>query len=160
MHSKARIWSSVIFSLCFLTVLHGFSILKIIGLISINYQLTKYLGSSKMLPVLIWIYGISLLFLNFSYKGYKFGSISSIFNWMDRLEGDLKSIITGLGIRWYISFNFSMLRMISFSMDYYWSLSSNRNETFLKDSNLSERERTETHCDDYGYLNYMTYIVY
>jgi hypothetical protein len=89
MFTKAKIWTSLIFSLCFLTALHGFSIIKLLTLVSINYKVTKYFGGSRFTPFFVWAYGISLLFLNDSFRGYYFESISPSLAWMDSYKGTI-----------------------------------------------------------------------
>ncbi|KAI8904427.1 glycerol uptake protein 1 [Gorgonomyces haynaldii] len=142
-----RVWTSLVLSLVFVFALFGFSGLKILLLISINYFVTKALGKSPILPYFVWIYGIGLLFLNDYYKGYPFYSISSHLAWMDNYNGFF---------RWHILFNFSMLRMVSFTMDYYW----HNNQT--RKGDMTERERIETslRTQDYNYRNYLAYMLY
>lgn len=102
------------FSIVFLTALYGASILKILALILVNYGLAKSLKKSKLAIVLAWTYCIGILFLNHAYEGYKFGMISPLLGFLDS--------INGVGLRWHITFNFTILRMISFTMDYYWAM--------------------------------------
>jgi len=57
-------------------------------------------------------------------------------------------------------FNITMLRLISFNMDYHWSL---RKEVEVVDViKMSEKERTSTHHSaiDYSIQNYISYILY
>jgi hypothetical protein len=90
MFTRARIWTSLIFSLCFLAALHGFSIIKLLIVISINYKVTKYFGVTIFAPLFVWTYGISLLFLNDAFAGYRFESISPFLAWMDTYKGIIK----------------------------------------------------------------------
>lgn len=77
-----RLTSSLFISALFLTAMHGFSVLKILGLIGFNYGLVKSLKGLSIAPFIIWTYGITILFLNFAYNGYFFSSISSSIAWM------------------------------------------------------------------------------
>jgi protein-cysteine N-palmitoyltransferase HHAT len=88
MHNRARIWTSVIVSVIFLSALHGTSALKVFILVSINYQVSKLIGASKAAPVFVWVYGISLLFLNFAFDGYRYASISPSLAPLDKLQGN------------------------------------------------------------------------
>jgi hypothetical protein len=132
-------------------------------LISINYKVSKYLGGSRLAPLFVWIYGGGLLFLNHAYEGYLFGSIFSNLAWMDTYRG-LFRLKIGLGIRWQIHFNFSMLRMVSFTMDYYLKRNALKSKLlFIFDSNVSEIDRIEIpleNDDGYDFLNYLTYMVH
>ncbi|KAJ3483605.1 hypothetical protein NLI96_g6202 [Meripilus lineatus] len=65
----------VTFSVLFLLGLHGTSIIKVFIIISINYSIAKYLGPSKLSPVLTWVFNGAILFANETYSGYKFASI-------------------------------------------------------------------------------------
>jgi hypothetical protein len=73
-------------------------------------------------------------------------------------------IILGLGIRWQFHFNFSMLRMVSFTMDYYWKQKLPTCNVVVSGSIATETDRERIQIpleseDDYKYLNYLTYMV-
>lgn len=117
-----RVAFDLIFSLIFLTFLHGFSIFKIFIIIMINYIIAmKYAGTIAN-PVLTWAFNLTMLFLNEIFDGYKF---SQILPWLIAGEGrGFGHAIDELGgfmPRWEIHFNITMLRLVSFNMDYYWS---------------------------------------
>jgi hypothetical protein len=52
--------------------------------------------------------------MNYFYDGYKFGDMFTFLGWLDNLKG--------LGMKWEAPFNFGILKMISFGMDYHWRL--------------------------------------
>ena len=67
--------------------------------------------------------------------------------------------------RWYIFFNFSMLRLVSYNMDYYWQFKKGRTQhhnVIGSDEFLSDKERIQVPCHttDYNYLNFLTYVLY
>lgn len=78
----------------------------------------------------------------------------------------------GLGIPWQISFNFSTLRMLSFSMDYYWAVAARSNQfeshclTCTSCSGLHERlcekgrELKSPDLQKYNAINYLIYLFY
>ncbi|RKF81415.1 Glycerol uptake protein 1 [Golovinomyces cichoracearum] len=113
------------FALLYLSFLHGFSILKIIFIIFINYKVATQLPR-RIIPVMTWILNISILFANELYSGYKFAKLAEFFNptghensspnWGEWLDDH-----GGIMARWEILFNLTVLRLISFNMDYYWS---------------------------------------
>jgi hypothetical protein len=109
-----KLWSSLPFSLVILTALYGASILKIVFFYGLAFYFIKKLGSSPFAPIILWTYCIVILFLNHLYDGYKFGDMLSFLGWMDSLKG--------LGMKWEAPFNFGILKMISFGMDYHWRL--------------------------------------
>lgn len=46
----------------------------------------------------------------------------------------------GMNSRWYVTFNFTMLRLVSFNLDYYWSLRQTREEKQVRTSYRSNKE--------------------
>lgn len=121
----------VVFSVLMLLALHGSSILKIFAILSVNYLIAKLCRGSKLGPALTWIFNAAVLFLNDRYSGYRFGDMSSSLEAlvslvaMICLYGSLTVLLQdsyqGIYPRWHISFNITMLRLVSFSMDYHWA---------------------------------------
>ena len=126
----------VTFSFLFLMGLHGTSIVKVLIILSINYLIATLSGASKAGPVLTWVFNMAILFANETYSGYKFASVHpslallvSLFDTTEVyvVDGDsgmcelCQDSIQGVYPRWYISFNITMLRLVSFNMDYYWA---------------------------------------
>jgi D-alanyl-lipoteichoic acid acyltransferase DltB (MBOAT superfamily) len=77
----------------------------------------------------------------------------------------------GMGISWRVTFNFTVLRMISFSMDYYWNLTKScaQFEAHLFEcrncesgTQLCDKGRTEKGMlpDEYHIINYLCYLLY
>lgn len=121
------------FSLFFLLALHGFSAPKVLLILYINYTLAKRLRR-EYVPVATWIFNIGILFANELGKGYPYSDIANIItprqnsaqvsvqqdsktNW-----GTVLDSYGGLSPRWEILFNVTVLRLISFNLDYVWSL--------------------------------------
>ena len=159
-----RLKWSLLFSIIFITALFGSSSLKILLIISAHYRLIKW--KPRLTPYITWIFGISILFLNDYYQGYKFGSISSYLSFLDNFKG--------VGMRWNITFNFTILRMISFSMDYFWALTKSRERHasfYTHSQSCLECQSTSTLCKrqrlekphsvfKYHYWNYLAYCLY
>lgn len=122
------------FAIVFLFALHGFSALKVLAILYINYNVATSLPR-KYVPIATWAFNIGTLFANELCNGYKYRDIAAVLSgtsphllrtmpvdtgltswgaWMDSWSG-----IMG---RWEILFNITVLRLISFNMDYYWSL--------------------------------------
>ena len=154
----------LLFSTVFLLALFGASALKVFAILSIHYILIKARPvQSISAPLLSWIFSISILLLNHFYDGYRFGSISNHLAFLDNVKG--------VGIRWNITFNFTVLRMISFAMDRYWYLKDPdvpsrlhlESCTICNESpNMCKRSRSETShkVSDYNFFNYMLYCIY
>ncbi|KAH0558425.1 hypothetical protein GP486_004915 [Trichoglossum hirsutum] len=130
-----RISFDIVFAFLFICALHGFSAFKILLILYINYSLATRLPR-QYIPVATWIFNIGILFANELCKGYRFTAIAEFFlpwsaasregveqggaaaNWGAWLDS-----YGGLIPRWEILFNITVLRLISFNLDYYWSLS-------------------------------------
>jgi protein-cysteine N-palmitoyltransferase HHAT len=147
-----KLLTSLLFSVVFITALFGASALKIMLIVSIHYVVVKRLP--KVPSVLFsWGFSIAILFLNNKYSGYQFGDLSPHLAFLDNYRG--------VGLRWYITFNFNVLRMISFSMDKGWA-SSKGTIGFDDVSTLDSRQRLQiSHSlKDYSYINYLSYVLY
>ena len=128
-----RISFDVCFSLLFLLALHGFSAPKVLLILYINYTLAKRLRI-EYVPQATWIFNIGILFANELGKGYPYSDIANIMTLWQNSEqvsvqqdsktnwGTVLDSYGGLSPRWEILFNVTVLRMISFNLDYVWSL--------------------------------------
>jgi hypothetical protein len=117
------------FAFVFLAALHGFSALKVLAILYANFNLATRLPK-KYIPAATWIFNIGILFANELSNGYKYERMAEIFfgasrqddgsglhnwgTWLDDHGGIMK--------RWEIQFNLTVLRLISFNLDYFWSL--------------------------------------
>lgn len=100
-------------SLAMIVALHGSSSLKIILIMSINYLIAKKCRASRFAPFLTWAFNGFILFMNEIHRGYRFENISPSLSSLDSFSGVYP--------RWHVMFNITMLRLVSFNMDYYWS---------------------------------------
>jgi D-alanyl-lipoteichoic acid acyltransferase DltB (MBOAT superfamily) len=114
----------IFFALIFLTALHSLSVLKIVFIIVVNFLISFFHPSSDYVPILTWLFNIGVLFANEYYSGYRF---QVILPWLTAGEGAgvgyAMDNFMGGGIlrRWHISFNITVLRLISYNMDHYWA---------------------------------------
>ena len=117
------------FAVVYLLALHGSSAFKVILILYTNFALATYL-SKKYVPFATWTFNIGILFANELFKGYPYAglvrpwSISSGENEPQVANSDWGSLLDsygGLIPRWEILFNITILRLISFNLDYYWS---------------------------------------
>lgn len=121
------------FAIVFLVALHGFSALKVLVILHMNYMLATRLPR-RYVPAATWIFNVSMLFANELTQGYKFAAIARhitpppahrdfltedpfLVRWGAWLDS-----YGGLMSRWEILFNITVLRLISFNLDYYFSL--------------------------------------
>jgi hypothetical protein len=129
---EQRVTFDLGFSLLFLCALHGFSALKVLVILYMNYSIATKLPR-QYLPVATWTFNIGILFANELCQGYKYADIARVLSWSVSTFSSAKASAQtvnwdspldhygGLIPRWEILFNISVLRLISFNMDYYWS---------------------------------------
>ncbi|ORY54810.1 putative glycerol: H+ symporter [Pseudomassariella vexata] len=163
------------FALIFLVALHGVSAIKILAILYVNYHIATTVPR-KSVPVATWVFNIGVLFANEMFDGYKFASLGAILSgpseqslvasdpallawckWLDTYGGIMR--------RWEILFNITVLRLISFNMDYYWSLDRRSHsplEKQLDPAALSERDRVTipAQARDFTLRNYIAYTIY
>ncbi|KAJ1949253.1 glycerol transporter [Linderina pennispora] len=144
------LWFPSIFAVVFVVVLSGTSVVFILGLALGNYVLAKRLGGKRWAPVVFWMYNLAVLFMNEHYDGYEFGRISPALAWLDGHRGILR--------RWDVTFNITMLRMMSFALDYHWQ----RQQADAPAVPATDKQRVETPCfaEDYCLINYWAYLAY
>lgn len=122
------------FALIFLAALHGFSMFKVLTILYINYQLATGLPR-RYLPIATWTFNVGTLFVNELCDGYMYKDLAAILTgaspYLARASPMENSLVSwgawmdswgGIMSRWEILFNITVLRLISFNLDYYWSL--------------------------------------
>ncbi|KAJ1915633.1 glycerol transporter [Mycoemilia scoparia] len=155
----AQFYFIAAFSVVFLFVITGASIIFIAIFTGINYILAKAFAGKSYGPVIWWVFTMGMLFCNEEFGGYSFASISSSLEWLDHHRGL---------IRWHVTYNITMLRMISFDMDYHWRIKQEeiRDSDFLDEtaeaSPKTDKDRIEISAmrDDYSFCNYWAYLYY
>lgn len=91
--------------------LHGFNCFKILLHVTVEFFIGRLSNKNRKLSIiLLWGYGIGTLFINAKYRKFKFGSLLPFLSFMDSFEGMIE--------RWDVFFNFTLLRMLSFNLDY------------------------------------------
>lgn len=101
-----------IFGLIFLFAAHGVNSLRILTHMIVMFSLVHILKRHRRwATAATWIYGIGSLFLNDKYRYVPFESYCS-------LLAPLDSAFKGIIPRWDVFFNFSLLRIISYNLDY------------------------------------------
>jgi hypothetical protein len=132
-----RISFDVPFTIIFVVALHGFSAFKIVAILYMNYYIAKNLPRLYV-PAATWIFGVGILFANEFGKGYSYAAILDVFLPSTPTSekeqpatnfGHTLDSFGGLIPRWEVLFNFTVLRLISFNMDYYWSIASHNSNS-------------------------------
>ncbi|ODV84687.1 hypothetical protein CANARDRAFT_200197 [[Candida] arabinofermentans NRRL YB-2248] len=178
-----RLTFDLIFGLVFLFGAHGYNCLKMLFHVLVMFLLGRLSSKNRKLSIaLIWIYGVSTLFINDKYRSISYHQIWRPLTFMDDFEGIIA--------RWDVFFNFTLLRMISFNMDYIMRreaiLQDLKNQdkknsgespnsiplTDLSENTSSEGEQQSLILDDrarldapldvteYSLANYVSYILY
>ncbi|KOS21410.1 Glycerol uptake protein 1 [Escovopsis weberi] len=157
------------FALLFIFALHGVSAFKVLTILYINFKFATSLPRSSV-PVVTWAFNICTLFANELCEGYRFVFIAwhsgfkygTVLDWAIWIDRNGQGILS----RWEILFNITILRLISFNMDYYWSIDKSNPNTLdkkgLNPANLSERDRVAIPADvkDFSFRNYVGYALY
>lgn len=86
----------------------------------------------KYIPAATWIFNIATLFANELADGYKFAKLAALLSPLEGVAPQDANLVHNWGAwldsyggimpRWEILFNLTVLRLISFNMDYYFSL--------------------------------------
>lgn len=106
--------------------MHGFSAFKVLAILAANFTIATQL-SRNYIPAATWIFNIGVLFANEISDGYQFARIADHISpeFTHKVLYDLGTWLdgySGIMSRWHILFNITVLRLISFNLDYYWSL--------------------------------------
>lgn len=125
---NARLEQRASFDLCFgivyLLVLNGSSAFKVFLILYINHGIATQ-TPNKFVPAVTWIFNIGILFANELCRGYPYSQLAGLISPWSNQESNWGSILDSYGgvfPRWEILFNITILRLISFNLDYCWSL--------------------------------------
>ncbi|KAL8924923.1 MAG: hypothetical protein Q9208_003806 [Pyrenodesmia sp. 3 TL-2023] len=172
-----RVQFDVGFACVYLLALHGTSALKVFLILYINFTLANSLPKAYV-PLATWAFNIGILFANELGKGYPYAAIAQFLSpWNNAIGASSDTNVDGnwgtyldnyggLQPRWEILFNITILRLISFNLDYCWSLDlvggSPLEKKQLDPSELSERNRVDipAKAADYSFRNYFAYVLY
>lgn len=155
-----RITFLTAFTAVFVVTLHGFNVVKVLFICAINYLSVILLGGTFLATPAIWAWNVGTLYAVHYYEGFAFASLSPSLAWMDEYHGLLP--------RWQINFNITMLRLVSFALDYHWARKAAAEGNQLQPvgtnaaPTLDARKRAEGPfaLEDYSILNYLLYTLY
>ncbi|KAI9846904.1 MAG: glycerol transporter [Sclerophora amabilis] len=173
------------FAIFFICALHGISALKIMLILYINYKLATRLPRSQV-PVATWVFSIGMLFANELCGGYRLRDLGALISpaqaSLDKSASSPRLLVNlgawldgfgGLMPRWEVFFKMTVLRLISFNLDYHWSFNLRggspvevtadiHKKKQLDPTNLSERDRliTPAKPHEYSFRNYVAYTLY
>ncbi|CAE6420274.1 unnamed protein product [Rhizoctonia solani] len=146
-YHPSRIPFLLVFSLLMLVGLHGTSALKILVILAANYWIAML-----KVPALTWIFNGAVLFASNWYEGFRFGAMHGALGSMDNLPGFYP--------RWHISFNITMLRLLSFDMDYYWAAKGDLATEPSSAMTHKQRVAISHPLELYSFANFLVYALY
>ncbi|KAE8153418.1 MBOAT, membrane-bound O-acyltransferase family-domain-containing protein [Aspergillus avenaceus] len=162
------------FALIFITALHGLSALKVLTILYVNFKIAKTFPR-KYIPAATWTFNIVTLFANELCMGYPFERMAALLVPLPNTTGQESPLLlwaryldslSGIMPRWEVLFKVTILRQISFNMDYYWGLdypaSSPIEKKQADPAALSERDRVAIPAEPSSFngRNYIAYILY
>lgn len=130
----------LIVGIAFIMLLHGRHSLVVLIISYLGFKLAKSQTNSKNSTLYTWIYAISILLFKESYRLQhrpEFHFLRPIF---DRTFGGLYG--------WQLPANFLILRIISFSFDYYWSCSYHKDKSSINNNENQSIHITSTNTND------------
>lgn len=114
----------VAFGIIFLLALNGTSAAKVLLIFFMNYSIAKGLPTNWV-PAATWTFNLAMLAANELCHGYPYADVARWLSLAPPLGDNWGNVLDsygGLNSRWEVLFNITTLRLISFNLDYYWSL--------------------------------------
>lgn len=134
-----------------LVILHGIGALKVALILMGNYYVataSKSATIARFWPALVIVGNMGILFANEKFDGYHFSALHPALGELDAWEGLLP--------RWHINFNITMLRIVSFALDYHWHVQA----PTTPPSDSRTRMSASVPESEYSLLNYIAYTLY
>jgi D-alanyl-lipoteichoic acid acyltransferase DltB (MBOAT superfamily) len=163
---RVRICYDFVCSMSFFMISYGTSCIWITQIVLINYMIGKWGRSMYISSILTWIFSLTILITSEYYHGYHFAP------WIPFLD-HYRGIIQISDLSWHIHFRLTLLRMISFNMDYRWALNRKQYVKWWeehwkvyrecqKEAVLCEKMETEQPrpLEDYHLQYYLVYLFY
>ncbi|GAM17403.1 hypothetical protein SAMD00019534_005780 [Acytostelium subglobosum LB1] len=152
---NSRLLYYIIASLLFLLFVHGSSTIIIVAIALSNFGISRFFARSSLLPLVTWAFNGFILWTSYIYSGYQFSSLAILGSYgplLDSYHGSLA---------WETYFKMSMLRFISYNMDYYWMMMKRPVvDTKDKDDYFVLQETHLAHEHQYDITHYLAYIFY
>lgn len=139
----------LVFGLGFLFALFGVNALRVALHAVVMFGISKAVKNTRASRILLWTYGIGTLFINERWRN-------------ESLPGDfLANGFRGIVHRWDVFYNFTLLRMLSFSFDYLEKVDSPAEQSTMS-ADFTDRERLTAPLkqEEYSFLNYLSYLLY
>ncbi|KAJ5963035.1 Membrane bound O-acyl transferase MBOAT [Penicillium viridicatum] len=156
------------FGIIFLIALHGISAAKVLLIFYTNFNIATRLPRSYV-PAATWVFNVGILFANEFCRGYPFAVVARVLLPDIKAAQDVGAKIDsycGLIPRWEVLFKISILRLISFNLDYYWAQAEGSSNLIEKKHAVallrSERDRVSygAALRDFNLKTYFAYTLY
>ena len=150
---RARAAFLLLTGVLYVGALHGVNLLKILVIAAGNYGLARV---CTRLPrplafALVWVCHVAVLVAVFYLEGVPFRMLVPSLAWLDEYSGLIH--------RWYISYNFSMLRLVSFALDSVWASDAYQPPSHAR-APAKARVQTPHAVAEYTYLSQVLYLLY
>lgn len=149
----SRISFDMVFGLLYAYVLHGSNCVRIAVHVLVMFAMARFIERPKVAKLALWTYGVATLFVNHEWKE------------MPLHVGFLDNGFQGIVARWDVFYNFSLLRILSYNLDYLERkhlVSDIKDVKPTQEKELDERDRLVVvlPTEDYSFGNYMAYLTY
>eukprot|EP01102_Stenamoeba_stenopodia_P000799 TRINITY_DN1074_c0_g1_i1.p1 TRINITY_DN1074_c0_g1~~TRINITY_DN1074_c0_g1_i1.p1 ORF type:complete len:541 (-),score=87.36 TRINITY_DN1074_c0_g1_i1:23-1645(-) len=159
-NKKIRMIYYVAMGLLMTGVMHTWGAIWLWVVLGLNYGIAKTLKRDKLMPVVTWMFNITVVFSNYYFGGYKFRWIHESLSFIDyRYEREEQPLL-----HWETYFKITMLRLISHNFDYYWAITRTASSTSSVDlkkcSEYTRRQETPLRESDYDAVSYLAHALY
>jgi hypothetical protein len=146
-----------------------FQLLVVEGLYLSTISIPKFLYKQKVFPYLLWALSVYTLYYNYYFHEEPF---HVLIEWVPSLGEPLYESYTESLVPWYMVYNMTLLRVISFCMDKHWFAKKKFKFDFVKhlqrcdectDERFCYKNVSETYTEEEEYsslLNYYSYLMY
>eukprot|EP01101_Sappina_pedata_P010290 TRINITY_DN6446_c0_g1_i1.p1 TRINITY_DN6446_c0_g1~~TRINITY_DN6446_c0_g1_i1.p1 ORF type:complete len:544 (+),score=138.25 TRINITY_DN6446_c0_g1_i1:42-1673(+) len=140
----------------FVAAMFGFCGIYIYLALTLCFLVTK-VGEDhhKISVAFVWIFNIAMLFVLDRYHGIYFADLSGYLSFLDSFRGIL---------RWEVYYRMCVVRIISYTMDYFWALKNLRSpqEQSISKSKTeyAKRQDTDRPMKQYTLVNCLAYVLY
>lgn len=140
----------LVVGILYLLALHGTNVVKIALHVSVMYILATQVENTRHARIALWVYGVLTLFLN--------DKLRNVALHIDAIDHGFHGVVE----RWDVFYNFTLLRMLSFGLDYLEKRDLPKLEPQLVPADLDERGRLTAPLpiEEYNFANYVSYLTY
>lgn len=148
--SHKRSSFDLVFGVVFLFALHGVNSLRVMLHIVVMYFISRRIKNTTYAKFALWTYGVFTLFFNEHFKTIPFH--------VPILDQSFRGIIQ----RWEVFYNITLLRILSFNLDYLEKKDQPPAKPVKMPADLDDRERLVAPIPiaQYSFWNYLSYLFY